>query len=118
MRITALLGALHGEHAVLLGRSHHRPALGHGVRQRLLDVDGLAGLGRLNEWQAVPVLCGGDQHGIDVATLQDTLVFHESLGFRGASGGPERFGRLFHPRLEYVRNHRDFDIGPVLHHAQ
>ena len=49
---------------------HHLLTLGDGKRQRLLTVDVLAGLGRGDGHQGVPVVGHRDDHGVDVGAGQ------------------------------------------------
>ena len=63
------------EHAAgATGDVHHRAALAHGERHRLLAVDVLAGLHGGDGDGGVPVVGGGDEDGIDVGAREEFLV--------------------------------------------
>ena len=56
---------------VFAGRVDHGPALGDGRRQRLLDIDVLAGLASRDHLDRMPVVGGCDHHGVDVFTIEN-----------------------------------------------
>ena len=60
-------------------RLHHAPALGHAQRERLLDVDVLAGLERVDRLQRVPVVGRRDDDRVDVAPVEKPPVVLELL---------------------------------------
>src|SRR5262249_8986938 len=62
----ALLAAGLEDAVVLAGRLDHGAGLADGQRQRLLAVDVLAGLARLDSRDGVPVVRRGDDDGVDV----------------------------------------------------
>ena len=53
-------------------------------RQRLLDVDVLAGVGRVDGDLRVPVIGRGDQHRIEVLLLEQLAVVAVAARVRGA----------------------------------
>ena len=74
VRAAALpLADLH-DAVVALRRRHHQVALFDGVGQRLLAVDVLARLARLDHLQAVPVVRGADDHRVEVGVLEQRTV--------------------------------------------
>jgi hypothetical protein len=58
----------------LLRGGQHDVGLLDGVRQRLLAVGVLAGVEGVDENQAVPVVGGADDHGVDVLVFQELAV--------------------------------------------
>src|SRR5205823_8912247 len=71
---TALNDAL-----VAARRLDHAAALGDAKRQRLLDVDVLAGLAGVDGHQGVPVIGSADDDGVEVAAFEKLAVVAESL---------------------------------------
>ena len=92
------------------------PTLGNRVRQRLLAVDVLLGLGRQHAAQSVPVVGRGDHHGVDVVAGQKLaeiavnvaalvlarldrlgiLLLDGFLGIRGPLGDDVAYGNHLH----------------------
>ena len=74
MRRRALLGADGHDLVGLAGRADHRLALGDVVRDRLLDIDVLAGQHGLDRGQGVPVVGRGDDDAVDVFAVEHGAV--------------------------------------------
>ena len=71
----------------------HQPALAQVVRRRFFDVDVLAGVAGENGRGRVPMIGGGDEHGVDVLVLQDASKVADLLG-RAALAGFDAGGGL------------------------
>ena len=66
---THLQDAVVSTHGTLYGQS-----LGDGIGQRLLQIDVLAGLERMDGHEGMPVVGRGNLDGIDILTLEHTLI--------------------------------------------
>ena len=73
---------------------HHLRAFGDGVRDRLLDVDVLAGRHGVERDGLVPVIGRADHHGVDPAIVEDAAVVGDLRG-----GGSGDLGGLEQARL-------------------
>jgi len=79
---TALLGAGRHDPAGLLHARQQLVSFRQVVGHRFLDIDVFAGRHRLQCHRRVPVVGGGDQHGVDVAAVQEPAVIACGLGLR------------------------------------
>ena len=70
-RARPVLGADLDHAAELAGRRHHLLPFPQVVRERLLDVDVLAGLAGPDRRQGVPVVRQGDEHRVDALVVED-----------------------------------------------
>ena len=80
---------------------HHLGAFFDRVRDRLLDVDVLAGGDRVERHLLVPVIRRADEHRVDLAVVEDAPVLGRLE--RGRTGD---LGGLQEPRLEDVADAR------------
>ena len=80
VRARALLGAHLHDAIVAAGGVDHQPAVADVVRDRLLDVDVLAGVAGVDAHDRVPVLGRGDHDRVDVAVLEQPAVVGHRFG--------------------------------------
>ncbi len=81
--VRPLLAAGLEDDVMLAHRVAHGAALGDRQRQRLLAVDVLAGLARLDHRDRVPVVRRADLDGVDVFPAQDFAISRQRRRSRG-----------------------------------